>query len=262
MIGDKTMKKILYALGLVTPLLTTSVNATDIDSFFVDEETAVKVVRYYDGEEGVKARVKGILGEVSHIVAFGVEGRLEDAGWKNDDRAIEATPLKIGNVDIGKEDFMRSPAIYGSPIPYTPLEDTEELQGDLTPGSIISAHTVQNWLRPDQTTYSIVGHALFRLRLEEDREVIGGEFKTLVKTWKTIKGRGFKSKKATRHLIQNYSQEKVTRTTTKLAVDEDEVLETSIVEFIALTKTRTYESWDNEANLSAGIVPAGYKVEL
>jgi len=53
----------------------------------------------------------------------------------------------------------------------------------------------------------------------------------------------------------------VTRTTTKFAPNSDEVLNTSIAEFIALTKTITYESWSNEAGRSAGVIPEGYKVD-
>lgn len=254
------MKKILYAIGLVAPLLATSVSAS-VSDFFANEETTLKVVCYYDGEERVMARVKGTLLDENHIVAFKLESKLSYKSWENDDEALEATPTDaVGLVDVGQEKLLRMKAPYG-PISYKALDDTEELQGDLTPESTVSVHTVQNWLRPDNTTYSIVGDVLFRLRLKEDREVVGGEFKTLVRAWEEIKCRGFKSKKATRHLIQNYSQEKVTLTTTKLMSDRDEVIgEPTVVEFIALTKTGSYESWSNEASLSAGVVPNGYKV--
>jgi|GEM_PF-4661413 len=173
------MKKMLYAIGLVAPLLATSVSASDVVSdFFANEETALKVVRYYGGEEGTKARVKGTLVDEHRVLSFDVEGKLKDAGWKINDSAFEATALKIGNLELGREDFVRLPGIHGDPVAYTPLDDTEELQGELTPGSIVSVNHVQNWLRPDGTTHSIIGDALFRLRLDEEREVVGGEFKT------------------------------------------------------------------------------------
>lgn len=253
------MKKLLYTLGLAAPLLATSVNATDASEFFADENTALKVVRYYDGDEGEMARVKGTLDDVNRVLGFKIEGKLEDAGWKYDDNALEATTLKIGNIDLGREDFARLKGIYGDPVPYAPLDYTEELQGDLTPGSTVAVKAVQNFLRPDNTTYSIVGATLYRLHLEETQEVVGGEFKVLIGSREEIKCRGLKSKKATRYNIQNYSQKKVIRTTTKLdAVEDEEIDEPTIVEFIALTKTGTYESWGNEAGRS--FVPEGYKV--
>jgi len=256
----ETMKKILYALGLAAPLLATTVNATEVTDFFANEETTLNVVRYYDGEEGAKARIKGTLEGVNRVVGFPVEGNLQDKGWQYNDDALNATALKMGNVDLGREDFVRVIGVYGDPVGYTALDDTENLQGDLVPGATVPVNSVQHWLRPDNTTYSVVGDTLFRLRLEETKEGIGGEFKTLVRAWEEIKCRGLKSKKGTRHLIQNYSQQKVTQTTTKLAPYDDEVLNTTVVEFIALTRTGAYESWSNEAGLAAGFLPQGYKI--
>ena len=253
------MKKLLYALGLAAPLLATPVSATEVSDFFANEPTTHKIVRYYDDDGGGRARVKGELDDVILVIVFKIEGKLNDAGWNYDDNALKAIALKIGNVDVGREDFIRLKGIYGDPIDYIPLPDTEELQGDLTPGETVAVKAVKNFLRPDKTTYSILGETLHRLSLDETQEVVGGEFKTLVRAWGEIKCHGFKSKKGTRHLIQNYSQKKVTQIIKKLhSIVDKEIDEPTIVEFIALTKTGTYESWDNEAGRSS--VPNGYKV--
>mgnify|MGYP003630854790 CR=1 FL=1 len=259
------MEKILYILGLAVPLLATSVSASSLSEearvFFADETAALTVIRYSGEESSVRARLKGTLRDTSYIGNFDVDGKLEDKGWKNNDAALKATALKLGNVEVGRDDFVRLPGIYGDPIDYAALDDTEELQGDLIPGVTVSVKAVQNWLRPDKTTYSIVGDTLFRLRLEETRENVGGEFKVLISAREEIKCRGLKSKKATRYNIQNHRQEKVTLTTKKLAADsEAELEEPTIVEFIALTQTGTYQSWDNEAGRAQGVVPEGYRV--
>lgn len=258
------MKKILYAIGLVAPLLAPSVNASlseEAGVFFADENTKLTVIRYSGKEPSARARLKGNFGSISHIGNFDVEGKLEGKGWENNDAGLNATALRLGNVEVGRTDFVRIVGIYGDAIDYTALDDTEELQGELMPGVTVSVRAVQNWLRPDKTTYSIVGDILFRLRLEETREAIGGAFKMLLSSQKKIKCRGLKSKKATRFNIQNYRQEKVTLTTTKLEFDSETKLEEpTIVEFIALTKTGTYQSWDNEAGRGQGAVPEGYKV--
>ncbi len=186
------MKKILYALGLTAPLFAATVNATEVSDFFANEGTTLKVIRYYDGGEGAKARIKGTWGDENRIVGFNVEGNLQDKGLRYNDDALEATALKLGNVDLGRDDFVRLIGVYGDPVGYTALDDTENLQGDLVPGATVPVNSVQNWLRPDNTTYSVVGDTLFRLRLEETKEGIGGEFKTLVRAWEEIKYRGFK----------------------------------------------------------------------
>ncbi|HBN23159.1 MAG TPA: hypothetical protein DD412_07975 [Holosporales bacterium] len=118
------------------------------------------------------------MGTEKRIVAFMLESKISHKSWKNDDEALEATSTDaVGLVDVGQENLLRMKAPYG-PISYTPLDDTEERQGNLTPSSIVFVNHVRNWLRPDGTTHSIIGDALFRLRLDEEREVVGGEFKT------------------------------------------------------------------------------------
>ncbi len=265
------MKNIFKTLALALPLASTSLIAsdtTDINALLADDETKLSVIRYFDGDADsnssgtVQARIKAQKGDDTRRVALPVVGTLTDAGWQNNDDALTAHKTFIGNVEVGRDDFLRVAAPYNTDaVAYTVLPATQEPDAELTVGSTVTVNAVKKWERPDETTYSRVGEALFRLRLEETRTAVGGEFKILRGVRREVKARGFKSTMGDRHTIDNYHQTKVVRTTTKLAVESDEVIgEPTVAEYIALAHQGSYESWENESRRPQGDVPAGYKI--
>ena len=121
------MKNIFKTLALALPLASTSLMASttgdhDFDGLLLQEGTKVSVVRYYDAEDALQARVKAESadGTEKRIKALPVEGALTDTGWQNDDEALTAKKTFIGNVEVGLDDFMRFPAPYNTDaVAYT-----------------------------------------------------------------------------------------------------------------------------------------------
>ncbi len=264
------MKKTLKQLSIILPLLSTVAVASsgvtsdgDLNAFLADDATTIKVIRFFVEEGIVKARLKATKDDENRRISLPITGDLQDAGWDNNDDTQTATKLMKANLEVGRDDFLRDPAPHNNDnVAYIARDNTEVPDAELTVGSTVTVHSAENWERPDGTIYSRVGEALFRLRLEEAREAVPGEFKVLTRSWEYTKMRGFNTKRATRYAIQNYSQVRVIHTTTKLALESDTVIdEPTVAEYIALTLTGSYECDDNESGRSQGNIPDGYQID-